>query len=496
MSPVPDLQPRRQQRRKRIRLVTHAFTLVLLFCWLMGSTQAPGDIGAFGYEIDPSAPDFENYEHPSYDPPYDNAPGVTFTDNDHQILDGFFSIFNNGTAGEHSLADQSLGEGLNDTWWSMIPMGEHAPAPAPALLGHNTWGPEPANVQAPQLNYTGPSLYGDYMEPPSMIMPPPPQDEEVRNAASALLGAPAVGNRPEQSEYGLHTFPRTPGATVYMAPPVPQPRPSHQQTYNGFAMREPPPDDDHHNDHFTTMMWGHQGAYRPPPRTTPPVGMQFGSDTNFNKSSYTPLSDKDSSEALTKRQMSYMNCITLNKSAENTRASSPVFTGDPPPPAALKGKARPSVSVPEELGDNLPSPQAKRRRKSKATLSDTVEGVKFEPSPTPTAKILGSGGGARKKKQALVSPVLPEPQGKRRKSSGNAPSKHPRENLTEKQKRENHIKSEQKRRTLIKDGFDSLQKYIPTLQIGGFSKSVMLNNTSDYLENLLQANADLELKLG
>ena len=99
------------------------------------------------------------------------------------------------------------------------------------------------------------------------------------------------------------------------------------------------------------------------------------------------------------------------------------------------------------------------------------------------------------KKGASDSPA-PEPElgHKRRKSTGVA-IKPTRENLTEDQKRENHIKSEQKRRTLIREGFEDLGELVPGLRGGGFSKSAVLIMAADWLEDLIQGNEVLQARL-
>lgn len=84
---------------------------------------------------------------------------------------------------------------------------------------------------------------------------------------------------------------------------------------------------------------------------------------------------------------------------------------------------------------------------------------------------------------------------KRRKSSASAAPKMTRENLTEDQKRENHIKSEQKRRTLIKEGFEDLNELVPDLRGGGFSKSAVLLMAADWLEDLIKGNNNLKTQL-
>lgn len=84
---------------------------------------------------------------------------------------------------------------------------------------------------------------------------------------------------------------------------------------------------------------------------------------------------------------------------------------------------------------------------------------------------------------------------KRRKSTTSVGTKPIRENLTEEQKRENHIKSEQKRRTLIREGFEDLNELVPGLQGGGFSKSAVLAQAADWLEELIRGNEKLRAKI-
>jgi hypothetical protein len=100
------------------------------------------------------------------------------------------------------------------------------------------------------------------------------------------------------------------------------------------------------------------------------------------------------------------------------------------------------------------------------------------------------------KKEGSLSPSSKSNQ-KRRKSAtaATAATKTARENLTEEQKRENHIKSEQKRRTLIREGFEDLNQLVPGLRGGGFSKSAVLIMSADWLESLLQGNEVLRQRL-
>ncbi|KAF8420098.1 hypothetical protein EV426DRAFT_700727 [Tirmania nivea] len=66
-----------------------------------------------------------------------------------------------------------------------------------------------------------------------------------------------------------------------------------------------------------------------------------------------------------------------------------------------------------------------------------------------------------------------------------------REHLSEAEKRQNHIQSEQKRRNQIKFGFDTLTELVPELRGGGYSKSAVLQHAAVYVENLVGGNITL-----
>lgn len=76
-------------------------------------------------------------------------------------------------------------------------------------------------------------------------------------------------------------------------------------------------------------------------------------------------------------------------------------------------------------------------------------------------------------------------------TSTSTPAKLARENLSEQQKRNNHILSEQKRRNLIKRGFDDLHDLVPEIRNGGLSKSSVLMEAANFLEKLIKGNGEL-----
>jgi hypothetical protein len=92
---------------------------------------------------------------------------------------------------------------------------------------------------------------------------------------------------------------------------------------------------------------------------------------------------------------------------------------------------------------------------------------------------------------STASSVSPQPSGK-------PPRKKRRENLSEHQKRLNHITSEQKRRNLIQEGFNEIHSLVPTLRgqrERGDSKSTVLLKTVDYIQELREGNERLRRML-
>ena len=294
----------------------------------------------------------------------------------------------------------------------------------------------------------------------------------------------------------------------------------------------------------------HQHQPNSTPRSRVPIDIQFGSDQSFGRGpNYVPPNEKDTSEALSQKQLGALNCLEPLPSAAPTRQSSPApgqthgygpqhnggtNGGEPGIGGQLQLRTRPnvplSINIPSgqaRAGDaDIDEPPGKRRkgsgrsgaRSSFAASQDS--GREFSPRSASPAASSNRGPFSpaitmpkkqrRNTKVTIVGgssappPIIPDQQQQQqqgptnaRRKSGNstASKKPPRENLTEAQKRENHIKSEQKRRTLIKDGFNDLETLVPGLKSTGLSKSGILNTAGDYLEQLIKDNAELRARL-
>lgn len=63
--------------------------------------------------------------------------------------------------------------------------------------------------------------------------------------------------------------------------------------------------------------------------------------------------------------------------------------------------------------------------------------------------------------------------------------------LTEQEKKNNHIASEQKRRAAIREGFDRLTELVPGLEGQGRSESIVLKKTVDFMHLQLRERQEL-----
>jgi len=242
-------------------------------------------------------------------------------------------------------------------------------------------------------------------------------------------------------------------------------------------------------DDNTFMDWMGTAAGQPQrshSRLLPIAEYQWGSDSTFTTTKvYTPKSHKDTVEHHHQHQLDILGCLEPSQSADNTRPNSPSPSSSKP---AHSASGNQGLKLPED-----PEAPPRKRRKSKIVKAESNADDDEDAEETSSSKASRRRKPKSEQGQAS-SPPAPSEGGKRRKSAVNG-SKAARENLSEEQKRENHIKSEQKRRTLIKEGFDDLCELIPGLQSRGLSKSTMLTMAAEYLEQLLQGNKELAERL-
>ncbi|KAL7795243.1 hypothetical protein V8C37DRAFT_48274 [Trichoderma ceciliae] len=442
----------------------------------MGSSQPDSDPFQmpFGYSVDGN-------QEPLFDAP-EPAPGAPLlSETDSKFLSDFFDDM---TANQYNTP--SFGEGLNYEAWFDLP---------PQLMGTATsYGSQPATPlgHESQLNFANGSHNSHGAMPGSHLMPPPPPpppsqptsyqqhpSDDVLNAAATLMqNGSGLRGAPKNND------PSTPRRSI--GPPVGHLR--HQaleefreESRRGMLQSEV-------DNTFTEWMWGSKERQNSASRAIS-VDYQWGSDSNFNLAQgYTPEANKETVETMQQEQLKCLECLEPSQSAATTRPSSPTNSQ-----STFSVGLHRDISESAERPDDGDAPPRKRRKskiKKDNADEDEDEGISgIKPAAAKRRKAKGDRNGS------ISSPPMEVgAAGKRRKSNVNG-IKPPRENLSEEQKRENHIRSEQKRRTLIKEGFDDLCDIVPGLKGGGFSKSTMLTMTGEWLEELLVGNRELAAQL-
>ncbi|KAI0009273.1 hypothetical protein F4779DRAFT_617720 [Xylariaceae sp. FL0662B] len=466
----------------------------------MGSSQPPDGNLPFGYNL-------SDHDLPFLTPPAP-PPGDPLLSNDEsRRLNDFFEVMTS-----NQYATSSYGEGLNfsDQWISQLP---------PNFLGHTTsFGQQPPQSSVSSIHGMPAASFQDgftfsqnMMTPPQPQLPlqprfaqhvqhhqqqqqhqhhhhhPPPihtplehnDDADVAAALTSLHDGHQNGNpsRANSLIRGAIIPPQHAGTPVDQARPLPRNRISTEQS---SPTRSSGPNEAYVL--FNSMFRDHQRPSHQGQIEAP--GLQWGSDSSFARAQGYIPPEHESNEVLELKRLDMLKVFSIDSSAAPTRSTSPLGNGEGsssglrnsnlnehareedssevPPRKRRKSKAKEETE--EEINDlsSIPPKAAARKRKSKADLNGTPE----------------------------ASLVTQDTPGKRRKSAPNG-MKPPRENLTDAQKRENHIKSEQRRRGAIKEGFDGLYEIVPSLKGGGYSKATTLAMAGEWLEILLKDNDEL-----
>ncbi|KAK5631376.1 hypothetical protein RRF57_007090 [Xylaria bambusicola] len=418
--------------------------------------------------------------------------GIPILDpNDSNVLGSFFNRLNNLQPNDWLM--QSYGNGLpfHEGWINPV---------APNLLGHSTsFGPQPPpDLASAAITGQSPVNFQDSFTfvptTPNMVQPParPPLELPLQQQLMAtrfhphqqsvldqrLLHAMVEQNAHTDAAASLttlqsgHTYSYSPGmASVNRLQqlPITQPprgyknSPPQSHPMQGPSVFMRPARTNEPETLFRDMMFGTQGSTTQ--RTEERSELQWGSDTTFGMSQGFVPPQHESSEALVEKRMATMReALHLASSDPNTRASSPVMNDE----AATQGLLE-NTNGNIKVQGSLATPNKKRKTKPKIEEEDEGED-KLPIPPRPITK---------KRKSGVDLNELPgsssaqEVAGKRRKSGPNQP-KPPRENLTEAQKRENHIKSEQKRRLAIRRDLKTLPSLFRTYRTVAIVKALRL----------------------
>ncbi|KAB8218250.1 hypothetical protein BDV33DRAFT_175866 [Aspergillus novoparasiticus] len=213
--------------------------------------------------------------------------------------------------------------------------------------------------------------------------------------------------------------------------------------------------------------------------------LHWGSDVSFMDQGYVAPPDQPNVEEQTQELLRHLESLEPQSSAANTRAPSPErITGHHSAHWTGPNATGPLGDLRREYRDSMEDLSQPKKRQRTLIKEEEDENSEDDTKPRSRRSKSTSYGKNRRMSTETI-----------RKSKVQQGAKPARENLTEEQKRSNHILSEQKRRNLIRQGFDDLCTLVPGLKGGGFSKSAMLTQAADWLEEILRGNEILKAQL-
>ncbi|KAJ5081881.1 hypothetical protein NUU61_010145 [Penicillium alfredii] len=381
------------------------------------------------------------------DTPYEQAPALPpgpslLDDNESNMLDNFFTTMNaNHFTNDFWLRSQNKSSGpLNFEWSDELPPnfeGSTTSLSQPSFqqhgMGKHGGGLMGGNAAGPDIFAAASMLYQSGMNGPEF---------------GSTLAQQAFSASPRRDSQADNHAKRPSESSAQAQIPT-----GFHTSEMLFDVRDPIPADQHPSRKARSLRWG--------------------SDASFMDQGYLRPPDQPDEEQRTKDLLTHLGCFEPQTSTTNTRA---------PSPDHLAGVHDSHTGF--RPGTNLEDNSQPRKRQR--TLKEEDDQFSDEDDSRPQSrksKTPGSLKGRRASTDTSRKVRLP---------SG---SKAARENLTEEQKRTNHILSEQKRRNLIRQGFDDLCSLVPSLRGGGFSKSAMLTQAADWLEELLRGNEILQGQL-
>ncbi|KAG2413313.1 hypothetical protein HFD88_002502 [Aspergillus terreus] len=395
------------------------------------------------------------------DTPYEPAPQpppgpALLDDNESNMLDNFFTTINSNPFSTEFWLPEQHNKPLSSTslpWSDELPPtfeGSTTSLSQPSIPSHKAGMGFPPHNTGPNQDIFAPMFYQNGMHGPDL------------NSTFGQHPFSAFSHVDIQGHPGAETRPQ---ASSSSQPPDASPQARLPVAY-----------------HTPEMMFDVRQPLAPEQQATAKARpLHWGSDVSFMDQGYVAPPDQPNEEDRTKELLGNLECLEPQSSAANTRAPSPermtgahhsVWTESNP--SDLRREYRDGA---EDL--SLPK---KRQKILVKEEEDDSDGDSSRP------RSRRSRGSSYNKSRRLSNDGIR----KSRMSQGPKPA---RENLTEEQKRNNHILSEQKRRNLIRQGFEDLCSLVPGLKGGGFSKSAMLTQAADWLEELLRGNEVLKAQL-
>lgn len=197
-------------------------------------------------------------------------------------------------------------------------------------------------------------------------------------------------------------------------------------------------------------------------REIPNRYLHFGTDTNFVGGVFVPPQNQKSVDEVTNSMLKEIQCLRRQPSGASTAASSPLLSRHKLHDHPLFPNHQDSILREQDEND--------------------VEREEYGLINTRVTK---------RQRERLIDGSGHPPRAKRRKPCSNAAQGEKKRNLTEEEKRSNHIESEQKRRDQISESFNAMVRLVPELRNSRHSKSEKLRLACIWLESMVAENEEI-----
>ena len=229
-----------------------------------------------------------------------------------------------------------------------------------------------------------------------------------------------------------------------------------------------------------------------------PQRLQFGSDARFEGPGFMAPPEQETEEALVRRRINHLECLKPVLSPASTHPPSPMTQKRNHSQVQYLDKQAGSYHQfpnqnlgPPQTFDDFEDPDPTPKRKRKAVLDDDLDyEASSAPARTPSKRTKTSASKISTPNRQIVSSSRADSSKQRQASIKNS-----RQVLSEEQKKTNHIISEQKRRDLIRRGYEGIQVLVPALKNTKTSKGGMLESAANWLDDILRSNDVLRQQL-
>ena len=216
-----------------------------------------------------------------------------------------------------------------------------------------------------------------------------------------------------------------------------------------------------------------------------PHGFPYGSDSGFSDARFVSPANQEAAVQRNEVMFDTLSCLKPSDSAASTRPSTPIAKRRKLPDNVDERKQETSLPL------TAVAPESKGRRRQTMASVTGINKNHFDEALCQAKK----GKSSTSKRTRITRKQSIESLSSESGQSHSRDRKGLRQNLTEEQKKQNHVDSEQRRRDAIRDAYNSLHHIVPSLRSEELSRAKQVDHAVRWLEELLEGNRELKRRL-